>query len=294
MQTSRACGKCQSIVPAWARSKHSENAKWLFQKDCVTVMKNKCESTMYSTIIIAVSTLTDAKFKDNIMNIVIEVSGWTQTMIRRLEDHKRGGVVLRAYDSFFFPCSFSAESCTINVLYSISKLPCKINQRELESMIIVCSFPATDSAGHTMKSFSCKASASPAGSLLKQSASQMMWTSWICRAVAWVLFVVFSWVLHGWVSSKSPPVACDRFLLWHLTCHTTFYGTWCIRIQLPVLPSRSGNTFEAYAITPLSYIFDFSFWDSRFLAVQLPVQFAVSFQLSDDSLIMLFLGSTMD
>ena len=64
-------------------------------------MKNKCESTMYSTIIIVISTLTDAKIKDNIMNIVIEVSGWTQTIIRRLEDHKRGGVVLRAYDSFF-------------------------------------------------------------------------------------------------------------------------------------------------------------------------------------------------
>ena len=36
----------------------------------------------------------------------------------------------------FFPCSFSAESCTINVLYGIYKLPCKINQRELERLVI--------------------------------------------------------------------------------------------------------------------------------------------------------------
>ena len=33
----------------------------------------------------------------------------------------------------FFPCSFSAESCTLNLLYGISKLPCKVDQRELES-----------------------------------------------------------------------------------------------------------------------------------------------------------------
>ena len=35
---------------------------------------------------------------------------------------------------FFFPCIFSAESCTMNVLYSTSNLECKINQRELESI----------------------------------------------------------------------------------------------------------------------------------------------------------------
>ena len=32
----------------------------------------------------------------------------------------------------FFPCSFSAQSCTVNLLYGISKLLCKIDQRELE------------------------------------------------------------------------------------------------------------------------------------------------------------------
>ena len=32
----------------------------------------------------------------------------------------------------FFPCSFSAESCTVNLLNDISKLLCKIDQRELE------------------------------------------------------------------------------------------------------------------------------------------------------------------
>ena len=37
-------------------------------------MKNKCESAMYGTLIIVVSTLTDRKFKDKIVNIVSEVS----------------------------------------------------------------------------------------------------------------------------------------------------------------------------------------------------------------------------
>ena len=68
------CGKHQSTVLMWVRSKHNEKRKWLFQKDCVTAMKNKRESAMYSTLIIVVSTLTDARFKDKILNIVFEVS----------------------------------------------------------------------------------------------------------------------------------------------------------------------------------------------------------------------------
>ena len=70
------CGKRQSIVLAWVRSKHNEKRKWLFQKDCVTAMKNKRESVMYGTLIIVVSrpTLTDTRFKDKIVNIVFEVS----------------------------------------------------------------------------------------------------------------------------------------------------------------------------------------------------------------------------
>ena len=37
-------------------------------------MKNKHELAMYGTLIIVVSTLTDWKFKDKIVNIVFEVS----------------------------------------------------------------------------------------------------------------------------------------------------------------------------------------------------------------------------
>ena len=68
------CGKHEPTVLAWVRSKHNEKRKWLFQKDCVTALKNKRESAMYGTLIIVVSTLTDARFKDKIVNIVFEVS----------------------------------------------------------------------------------------------------------------------------------------------------------------------------------------------------------------------------
>ena len=54
------CGKRQSTVLAWVRSKHTGKRKLLFQRDCVTAVKNKRESAMYSTLIIVVSTLTDA------------------------------------------------------------------------------------------------------------------------------------------------------------------------------------------------------------------------------------------
>ena len=83
------CDKRQSTVLAWVRSKHNEKRKWLFQRDCVTAVKNKRESAMYSTLIIVVSrpTLTDATRCDKIviMNIVFEFSRRTQTMIRRLQ-----------------------------------------------------------------------------------------------------------------------------------------------------------------------------------------------------------------
>ena len=114
--------------------KLNEKWKWLLQKDCITAMKNKRESAMYSTLIVVVSTLTDTRFKNKIMSIVFEVSWQTRTMIRRLEDHKRCGFFLRAW-LFFFPCNFSAESCTINVLYGTSNLPCNINQRDLKNSI---------------------------------------------------------------------------------------------------------------------------------------------------------------
>ena len=68
------CGKLKSTVLGWVRSKHNEKREWLFRKDRVTAMKNKRESTMYSTLIIVVSTLTDTRFKDKIVNIVFEVS----------------------------------------------------------------------------------------------------------------------------------------------------------------------------------------------------------------------------
>ena len=68
------CCKRQSTVPAWVRSKHNEKIIWLFQKDCVTALKTKRESAMYGTLLIVVSTLIDARFKDKIVNIVSEVS----------------------------------------------------------------------------------------------------------------------------------------------------------------------------------------------------------------------------
>ena len=61
-------------ILGWVRSKHNEKREWLFRKDRVTAIKNKCESAMYGTLIIVVSTLTDTKFKDKIVNIVFEVS----------------------------------------------------------------------------------------------------------------------------------------------------------------------------------------------------------------------------
>ena len=68
------CSKCQSTVLAWVGSKHNEKRKWLSQNDCFTAMENKRESAMYGTLIIVVSTLTDERFKDKIVNIVCEVS----------------------------------------------------------------------------------------------------------------------------------------------------------------------------------------------------------------------------
>ena len=68
------CGKCRSTVLGWVRSKPNEKREWLFRKDRVTAMKNKRESVMYGTLIIVVSTLTDTRFKDKIVNIVFEVS----------------------------------------------------------------------------------------------------------------------------------------------------------------------------------------------------------------------------
>ena len=53
------CSKRKSTVLGWVRSKYNENRKWLFQTDCVTGVK-KGESAMYGTLIIVVSTSTDA------------------------------------------------------------------------------------------------------------------------------------------------------------------------------------------------------------------------------------------
>ena len=89
-------------------------------------MKNKRESAMYGILIIVVSTLTETRFKDKIGNIVFGVSWRTQTMTRRLEDHKRRGGCFAVHD--FFTVHISAESCTINLLYVISKSLCKIDQ----------------------------------------------------------------------------------------------------------------------------------------------------------------------
>ena len=51
-----------------------ENGYLKKKKDCVTAMKNKCESAMYGTLIIVVSTLTDTRLKDKTVYIVFEVS----------------------------------------------------------------------------------------------------------------------------------------------------------------------------------------------------------------------------
>ena len=123
-------GKRKSTVLGWVRSKHNEKREWLFRKDRVTAMKNKRESAMYGTLIIVVSTLTDRRFKYKIVNIVFEVSWRTQAMTRRLEIISDVGLFCRAW--LFFSVHISADSCTLNLLYVISKLSCKIDQRELE------------------------------------------------------------------------------------------------------------------------------------------------------------------
>ena len=66
--------------------------------------------------------------------LVTKLSWRTQTMQTHLEDHKRLGFF---YDCawLFFAVHISAESCTVNLLYGISKLLCKIDQRELEQRI---------------------------------------------------------------------------------------------------------------------------------------------------------------
>ena len=89
---------------------------------------------MYGTLIIVVSTLTYRKFKDKIMNIVFEVSWRTQTMTRSLEIISDVGLFCRAW--LFFSVHISADSCTLNLLYVISKLSCKIDQRELEHILM--------------------------------------------------------------------------------------------------------------------------------------------------------------
>ena len=53
-------------------------------------------------------------------------------MTRRLEII--GDVELFCRASLFFSMHISADSCTLNLLYVISKLRCKIDQRELESL----------------------------------------------------------------------------------------------------------------------------------------------------------------
>ena len=74
----------------------------------------------------AVSTLTDTRHKDKIVNIVFEVSWWTQTMKRCLEIICNVGLFYRAW--LFFSVHISADSCTLNLLYDISKLLRKIDQ----------------------------------------------------------------------------------------------------------------------------------------------------------------------
>ena len=63
--------------------------------------------------------------------LVTKLSWWAQTVQTDLEDYKRLGDF---HDCawVFFTVHISAESCTVNLLYGISKLLCKIDQRELE------------------------------------------------------------------------------------------------------------------------------------------------------------------
>ena len=56
------------------------------------------------------------------MNIVFEVSWRTQTMTGRLEIISEVGLFCRAW--LFFSVHISADSCTLNFLYVISKLSC--------------------------------------------------------------------------------------------------------------------------------------------------------------------------
>ena len=77
------------------------------------------------------------RHKDKIVNIVFEVSWRTQTMTRRLE-FLSDVVLFRLSDGayllveqrawLFFSVHISTESCTLNLLYVISKLSCKIDQ----------------------------------------------------------------------------------------------------------------------------------------------------------------------
>ena len=77
------------------------------------------------------------RHNDKIVNIVFEVSWQTQTMTRRFEflsdvvlfclsDGAYLLVEQRAW--LFFSVHISAESYTLNLLYVISKLSCKIDQ----------------------------------------------------------------------------------------------------------------------------------------------------------------------
>ena len=53
-------------------------------------------------------------------------------MTRRLEIISDVGFFFCVHDCFF-SVHISADSCTLNLLYVISKLSCKIDQRELET-----------------------------------------------------------------------------------------------------------------------------------------------------------------
>ena len=67
--------------------------------------------------------------------LVTKLSWRTQTMQTHLEDHKRLGFFSWLCMTVF-TVHISAESCTVNLLYGISKLLCKIDQRELGNNII--------------------------------------------------------------------------------------------------------------------------------------------------------------
>ena len=69
------------------------------------------------------------------------------------------------------------------------------------SMIIACSFPVTESAGHTMRSSSRRASSFPTGSLLKQSASPMV-SHWWSFSVA-ILAQDLAVLLHTFATIPS-------------------------------------------------------------------------------------------